>query len=264
MGNPGHREAATRNLVQSVGRAASLLHCFARGPRERTLTELAKETGLTPSTAHRILRTLTASGLLTHDPDVERYLPGPSLLELATSLLARDNLAGATEIIEALAVRTGETASIGIRDRKDIVILRHAESPEPLRFERPTSTRVPLHVSAMGKALLSFGSDPVEVAVEALLPLEPMTHHSLITSEELGYDLKVSKERGYTIVDEEQYLGVRSIGAPVLWSDGVARAAISIAGPKARLTDDRLPDVARAVTAAANAIRLQPFVGEEL
>ena len=177
--------------------------------------------------------------------------------------LATAEFLGATEILETLAVRTDETASLAIRDGNDIVILLQAQSTAWLRVERPVGTRIPLHVSAMGKALLAFGSEPPAAAIRALRPLAQLTPRSITAPRDLERDL-ATRERGYAVVDEEQLVGLRSIAAPVLWPDGVARAAVGVAGPTARITDERIPEIGRIVAAAAGAIQLHSSLGRML
>ena len=184
-----------RNLVQSVSRAASLLRCFSEPPAERSMTELAKQTGLTASTAHRLLRTLVEAGFLAHDGATERYSPGPALLELAGAVLTSPEFMGATEILESLALRTGETASLGIRQGNDVVILLQAESTSWLRLNRPVGSRVPLHGSAMGKALLAYGQEPPRRSIESLGELRELTRNTMTAPAKLEADLLDARAR---------------------------------------------------------------------
>jgi IclR family acetate operon transcriptional repressor len=252
-----------RNHVQSVSRAASLLRCFTEQPAERSMTELAKQTGLTASTAHRLLRTLVAAGLLAHNDDTERYFPGPALLELAGAVLTSPEFMGATEILEALALRTGETASLGIREGNDLVILLQAESTSWLRLNRPVRSRVPLHGSAMGKALLAYGAVPPRRSVKELGKLRELTPNTMTAPAKLVAELIETRQRGYAVADEEQHLGLRSIAAPILWPDGAARAALGVAGPTSRITLDRVQEIGRVVAAAAGAIQLNPSIADQ-
>jgi IclR family acetate operon transcriptional repressor len=249
--------------VQSVSRASALLRCFSEQPPERSLTELAKKTGLTASTAHRILRTLVDAGLLAHNGATERYSPGPALIELAGAVLTSPEFMGATEILEALAVRTGETASLAIREGNELVILLQAESTSWLRLDRPVGSRVPLHGSAMGKALLAFGPVSPRESVKQLGKLRELTRNTVTAPTKLVADLVATRERGYAIVDEEQHLGLRSIAAPIRWPDGVARAALGVAGPTSRITLDRVHEIGLTVAAAAGAIQLNPSIADQ-
>ena len=124
-----------------------------------------------------------------------------------------------------------------------VVVLR-AESAQPLRFDRPHGARVPLHASAMGKALLAFGPADPSQAVAELEPLERFTPHTL-TASALITDLEATRARGYAVNFEERHDGVGGVGAPVLDRHGVARAGVAVQGPIHGFGDDRIPILGR-------------------
>jgi hypothetical protein len=82
---PGDFRAATRRalqdalddpqLSQSLLRGLALLSCYSPDREWRTISELAKELDLPPSTAHRYARTLRAIGLLEQHPGTREYRP---------------------------------------------------------------------------------------------------------------------------------------------------------------------------------------------
>jgi IclR family acetate operon transcriptional repressor len=249
-------EPARGGQVQSVARAIALVRCFENGETSLTLTDLARRTGLNVSTAHRILRTLCAGELLAHDAPHERYTQGPAMIRLALVAFAAGGFSEALAVLEELVRETGESASLGIREGDDAVVLLSVQSDAALRFSRPPGSHVPLHVSAMGKALLAFGDTPIPDAVRALGPLRAATKKSLTSARRLERDLKAARARGYTVVDEEQHVGLRSIGAPVLDGRGAARAAVAVQGPVARLSEARFDEIGRAAQRAAAALLL--------
>jgi IclR family acetate operon transcriptional repressor len=243
-----------RNEVKSVTRALTLLRCFTDSEQSFTLTELANRTGLNLSTVHRLLRTLCLGEFLDHDAAAERYVPGPALVRLARSAFISSGLADAVSVLNEMVATTGESASLGVRDDMNVLVVLSAQTDNPLRFARPPGARVPLHVSAMGKALLAFGAEPIDETVRSLGPLEKWTAHTLTSRARLARDLRATRDRGFAIVDEEQHLGLRSVGAPIRDSDGVAQAAVALQGPTARIALDRLDGIAGVVTRAAGAL----------
>jgi len=244
--------------IQSVGRATALLRCFVETDEPLTLTELARATDMNPSTALRLLRTLCQGGVLRRDLGSEKYMRGPVLLALAQRAYQSTGMADALGMLESLVAATGESASLGIREGRFAVVLLRAESEAPLHFDRPAGTRVPLHLSAMGKALLAFGPLTIPEAVGELGPLESRTGASITKPAQLETVLRKVRDQGYALADEEQYAGVRSVGAPILDRDGVARAAIAIQGPTARISDAELTRYVDAVKATAAEIALLP------
>jgi IclR family acetate operon transcriptional repressor len=162
------------------------------------------------------------------------------------------------DILEHLVSRTGESASLGVRERNSIVVLLRSESDQLLRFDRPIGTRVQISTSAMGRSLLAFGPKDVPDAVKALGPLQSMTEHSVTSARVLEEELRTVRGQGFAVITDEQYVGLRSIGAPVLGSNGVARAAVAIQGPVARVADASVPATAEAVMDAANELAKIP------
>ncbi len=240
--------------VHSVQRAAALLTCFVDADKPLALSDLARRAGLTTSTAHRLLRTLVGADLLTYDQDTERYWYGPVLTRLARGAFQSNGALEAHDVLQRLVEETGESASLGVREHDHVVVVLSAQSGAALRFTRREGATVPLHTSAMGKALLAFGGEPIEAAVRSLGSLTPVTPRSLTSRKALITDLRAARERGYTTVDEEQHLGVFSIGVPILDSDGVAHAAVALQGPVARLRTERRDEVVHHLRDAALAL----------
>jgi DNA-binding IclR family transcriptional regulator len=116
-------------------------------------------------------------------------------------------------------------------------------SIEPLRFEQRPGTRVPLHVSAMGKALLAWSGGPPEADAK----LERFTPHSITSSSRLTRELERIREQGYSLNDEERNLGVRAVAVPMLDAEERAVAAIALQGPTVRLTDRRIPKLVKSL-----------------
>jgi len=253
------RERGTQ--TQSVARSIALLRCFLGAEAGLTLSELARRTDLNVSTSYRLLQTLCAGGMLEREGDSERYVVGPVFVALARSAFVAAGMGDARDILRSLVASTHESASLGVADDGFVVVILREESGELLKFDRPPGARVPLYLSAMGKALLAFGPEPISTAVRALGPLAVATPRTLTSARALERDLKASVARGFTLVDEEQFPGVRSIGAPVFGADGALRAAVAVQGPTVRITNDRLESLGAAVRDAATALSALPGLG---
>jgi IclR family acetate operon transcriptional repressor len=151
--------------------------------------------------------------------------------------------------LERLAERTGEAGNLGVRVGGDVMVVIHVPSRHPLRFEQRPGTRVPVHVSAMGKALLAAGEDS---AVPDRLP--GFTGNSIRTRAALLAELARVREQGYAVNDEERDLGVRTIAAVVRDARDRPVAAVALQAPVVRLADDRIPKLAAEVRSAATRI----------
>ena len=141
--------------------------------------------------------------------------------------------------------------SLGTRIGDDVLIVLHVDSPHPLRFDQPPGTFVPVHASAIGKALLAFARDPA-AEVAALGDLGAFTAATLTSSDALVADLERTRARGWALNDGERHGGVRTMAAPISDRNGAVWAGVAIQGPTARLTDQRLDELAPLLLAAVD------------
>jgi IclR family acetate operon transcriptional repressor len=240
--------------AQAVERALALLGCFEEADELR-LTDLARRTGLRPSTAYRILRALCRNGYVAQDPGSERYRLGVRTALLGRRAAGALGLDAAQPVLDALAVATGESTALGIGDGTaapgHVVMALVASSPQRLRFDHIAGDRVRAHASAIGKVLLAFaGDDPADVAAR-LGALERYTDRTIVEPAALAAELGRVRRRGYAVNHAERYDAVVAVAAPVLDAGGRARAGVGIQGPATRLTTARLRTLAADATDAA-------------
>ena len=225
-----------RDSVQSLERAFDLLEALAAGG-ELGVTELANRTGLVPSTAHRLLHTLTKRGYVTQSPETGRYLLGYKVVEVASGLEhRRERLrAVARPHLEGIQRATGETVNLVVLEADRVVYIDQVEGSRNVRMFTTVGTSVLAHTTGSGKAIMAFG--PPE-AVEALYgdrELERLTKRTLTTLAALADDYKRIRRRGYALDNEEHEEGVGCVAAPVFDHTGRPCAAISVSGPTARI-----------------------------
>ncbi|HET9443602.1 MAG TPA: IclR family transcriptional regulator, partial [Acidimicrobiales bacterium] len=202
--------------------------------------------------AHRLTRALCAGGLLTQDPESDRYQLGPLLVVLGRMAEERLGVARALPHLRRLADETGESVNLGIRAGGDVLVVADAASPQPLRFNQASGSRVPVHTSAMGKCLLAASGD-VRGAVSSLPRLDPVTPRTITDRRRLQDELETVGRRGWALNDEERNPGVRAVAVPVAHRGRVV-AALAVQGPTLRLPDDRLPDLVERLAATAAAV----------
>jgi len=215
------------------------------------LSEIARAVGLTPSTAHRLLRALIAAGYVEQEPTSEHYRLGLGVAVLGQRALEHSGYNLARSVLEQLATDTGESASLGIRRGTEVVVIERASSPAALRFDHPTGAEIAMHASAMGKVLLAFSTNAIAAEVEALGRLERFTDATRTAHDDVVADLEQVATLGFATNIEERHVGVCGLAAPVRARSGVAHAAIAVQGPSVRLTPARLAELAPVVIAAA-------------
>jgi DNA-binding IclR family transcriptional regulator len=230
-----------RTGTQAVDRALRVLHVLESTPDDLGVTALAGACGLTVSTTHRLLKALSAAGLVAQDPATERYHLGVGLIALGRRAEARLGLHRWHDALERLAAETGESASLGTRVGHEVLVADHVPSAKPLRFDAGIGARVPIHASAMGKMLLSLADD-LTAEVAALGTLQRFTERTLSDPARLVAELETIRHRGWSLNDGERDPGVRAVAVAVPDAGGPA-AALAVQGPEVRLTDERLASV---------------------
>jgi DNA-binding IclR family transcriptional regulator len=223
----------TLSTVRNAVRALAVL--AETGPLR--LTALADELGLGKSTAHLLLQTLREDGLVDYDPATSAYRVGLRVFEIGATAVEQGGF-GARLIgaMEDLARRSNESVSLGVLNAGSVLFVQRIESPEILRADIRLGTRMPLHASASGKALLAAMS---EEEVARLLPesLPATARRTLRQRDALLAELRQIRERGYASQLEEFVDGIAALAAPVFDAGGRALAALSIAGPIGRFDE---------------------------
>jgi len=237
-----------------------VLKCFQDGDPELRLSAIARDTGLSVSTTHRLLAALCDEGFLVQDPDTERYLLGPVLVLLGQRGARAGGLDEAHAVLSDLTGQTGESATLAVRSGNDAIVVALSPSPQRLRFDHGIGSRIALHASAMGKVLVACTAADLATEVRALGPLERFTGHTITSKAALTVELRAVRERGWAHNIEERYDGVVGAAAPVMGDDGDAVAAVGVQGPSARLDVGDSSDLVAAVRDAARRLdgRLVP------
>lgn len=231
--------------------AMAVLDLFSFERRELGVLEVARLLGRPKSTVSRWLSAMEGAGYLVRDEATARYrisMRLAALGELARQVttLQRE----ARPVLEWLAATTGETSNLAVLDGAEAVNVEVAVSPRPIMHVGWVGRRLPLHLSAAGKALLAWRGAS---EVERLLPevLEARTSHTITDRCALLEDLALSRERGYTVAWAELELDMVAAGAPVRDHRGETVGALAISAPISRVTREQLGELAAQVVRAA-------------
>jgi DNA-binding IclR family transcriptional regulator len=215
--------------IASAHRAVALLDALAEGGELGT-NELARRTGLTPSTVSRQLGTLFESGLVEHVPATGRYRLGIRVVQLASAVLARlDVRTVARPHLEELVRATGETATLSVPAADDAVTVDFVPSAHYVQhvtqFGRPSIG----HATSAGKVMLAFADRALPRA-----PLRSFTPRTITDPAALARELDRVRRRGYAEAVEEREPGLAAIAAPIFGSTGDLAAIVALQGPTGR------------------------------
>jgi len=236
--------------VQSVHRALDVLEALAAAGGTASLTDLAAACGLPVPTLHRLANTLADRGYLRQGPD-RRYSLGSRLVPLGTDAHA---LLGerALPVLRGLAELTGESANLAVLTQGRAEYVAQAPGRHTMRTFTEVGNRVALHCTGVGKALLAAIAPAHAARLLGMGPLEARTAATLTDPVAVRAEIELIRERGYALDEGEMEIGVRcvAVGMP-----GTAPMAVSVSGPAARMTDDRITPVVTALREATARLR---------
>src|SRR2546423_10062069 len=218
---PNPNEERKRGSIQSIDRATAILKALASGPRRLGVSELADRLGLARPTVHGLLQTLQSHGFVEQDRHSDKYQLGPGLLQLGYSYLDLNELrARSITYAHHLATRTGAAVRVGVMHGASVVVVHHVFRPDAAFGVLEVGLQLPLHASALGKAVLAFL--PAQVLEDLLAePLARLTKQTLSESN-LRQELKVIRDSGIATERDEAVLGESSAAAPIFDHGGQA------------------------------------------
>jgi DNA-binding IclR family transcriptional regulator len=223
-----------RGTIQSVDRAARILKVLASGPRRLGVSEIADRLSLTRPTVHGLLQTLQAHGFVEQDRDSDKYQLGAGLLQLGNSYLDLNELRSRSIVhAERLASRADAAVRVGVMHGASVVIVHHVFRPDTTLQILEVGAELPLHASALGKAMLAYSS---EQAIDDLLADPPprLTSRTL-TPAVLRDQLAQIRERAFATEKDEAILGESSIASPIFDHSGHAVGAVGVVGDSDRI-----------------------------
>ncbi|QDX79983.1 IclR family transcriptional regulator [Denitratisoma sp. DHT3] len=230
--------AESRGGIQVIERMMKLLDTLSYHHDPISLKQLALETELHPSTAHRILAAMAAAGF------VERVEPGTyrlgiRLLELGNIVKSRINIRdSAMPLMQQLHQRLGESINLGVRQGDEIVYVERTSSGRSsVRVVHLVGARAPLHVTAVGKLYLAEGSAESVREYARRTGLPGRTSSSITNIVALEKELARVRRHGVAFDNEEIEVGLRCVAAPVRDDTGELVAGLSVSAPADRYND---------------------------
>ena len=215
----------SRGRIGSSGRAVAVLEALEDGGELGT-NELARRTGISPSTASRQLGTLVEGGLVEFDEDSGRYRLGLRLVQLGNAVLARLDVRNvARPHLEALAETVRETATLSVPGERDAITIDFVPTDRYVqgvtRLGRPSIG----HATAAGKVMLAFTN---RVPDE---PLARYTERTITDPLVLSQELEQIRRVGWADAYEEREPELNAIAAPVWSNRGALEAIVALQGP---------------------------------
>ncbi|HET9138372.1 IclR family transcriptional regulator [Actinophytocola sp.] len=232
-------------------RAVALLDAFDDAHRVLTLTALARRAGLPIATAHRLLADLTSARLLVRRPD-GGYEIGARVWHLGLLSPHTALREAALPYLQDLVATTGHTAHLAVLDGAGALVLERLAGTRSLPTRHTPGLRLPLHCTAVGKALLAHA--PAETRTCVLAGLDPHTRYTITDPCVLRRQLDQIRGSGVARSTQEHRLGVFSLAMAITGGSGPLAAVGLLAPLSSPRLSETLPPLRHATAAITASI----------
>jgi IclR family pca regulon transcriptional regulator len=229
--------AGDPNFMASLARGLAVIRAFTQQRRQLTIAQLSLSTGIPRAAVRRCLYTLSKLGYVVSD-DGRAYALRPRILALGHAYLSSTPLAIAVQpLLDQITSDLHESSSMAVLEGDDILyIARSSTTTRVMSIDLGIGSRLPAYCTSMGRVLLAGLPEAELKAHLARVKFARLTGRTVATPDELMNVLKTVRRDGYSVVDQELEIGLRSIGVPVVDRNGRAVAAINIGTQSSRVS----------------------------
>jgi IclR family transcriptional regulator, pca regulon regulatory protein len=231
---------------QSLERGLAILGCFTPERPVLGIADLAEELGMSRSTTHRYVITLTRLGYLEQGAR-RKYSLALRVTDLGISAMNSTGLYEHAHLyLDELRSRTGFTVSAAVLDGAEILVvdrLRGGRRGQRLiDFDHAPGSRLPAHCTAAGKLLLAHLPDPLQREVLAELELTKRAPNTIKSKTALREELQQLREDNLAVANEELEPGLYAIAAPIRSGTGEVSAAAAMTAHSSMISLEELID----------------------
>ena len=225
------------DFMTSLARGLAVIQAFSQKKRQLTISQVSAKTGFSRAAVRRCLYTLAKLGFAGSDDNRHFYLR-PRVLALGHSYISSMPLATAAQpILEHFSRLMHESCSIATLDGLDIVYVARANVTRIMAIDLGVGSRLPAFCTSMGRVLLAnLPPDELESFL-ARIEFTRYTERTIVTVDKLRPILRLALRNGYSIVDQELELGLRSMAVPIQNPGGKVVAAVNVGAHAQRVSN---------------------------
>ncbi|HEX4332022.1 MAG TPA: IclR family transcriptional regulator C-terminal domain-containing protein [Usitatibacter sp.] len=229
--------ASDPDFMASLARGLTVLRAFSQQRPNQSISQLAMRTDIPRAAVRRCLHTLVRLGYADHDAERRTFALRPKVLSLGYAYLSSIPLVTlAQPVLDALSEKLHESASLAVLEGDEIVYVARSKTIRRLMsVDLNVGSRLPAYCTSLGRVLLA--ARPPEELKQYLGHVHPVryTPRTVISRDQLRGVIEGVRAEGYSVVDEELEIGLRSIAVPVLDTRGHVTAAINASTQASRL-----------------------------
>lgn len=234
-------EAKSKKQNLSLARAMRILEVMSRYRKPARLLDIAKDSGLTSSTAYRFLNSLIECRYVSKDEESQTYRLTLKLASIGYTSRQNYQITGNLQsCVDRISNHFNESASLCIEDNMQVVYVATHEGPNRMLSTLSRIGKIaPMHCTGTGKILLTEYSDDKLQELESKIGFERFTEKTVCDLASLKNLLSQIRNQGYAWDDEECELGAKCLAVPVRDYTGKIVASLSISCPIQRFPEEK-------------------------
>ena len=241
--------------TQAIARTFQLIKLFDDENPIWSLPRLIESSGLKRTTAFRLLAALEAEGIVRRTANGD-YTLGPALILMGGRAIRANPLRTiAQPFLYNLVQQTAESVTLDVlwvteTGQSTSMVIEEKLGQHVLGMSQYIGARFPAHTTSTGKVLLAFQTDAA-LAQLNLSELAPFTDETITTIAHLQAEFDQIRRQGFATTRNELEIGLAALAAPIFNHHGEVQAALCIAGPSSRLTEQRVAELCEVVVETA-------------
>ena len=238
----------------AVKKAFQILKLISDSDRGMSISDLARNLGISKGTIHGIVSVLEELGAINRDSRTKKFELGLTLFELGRHAYSHIDLREmARPAMERLMEKIQETVFLGALNREQVTILDVVEPRQDFKITAPVGSTISFFTPATGKAFLSAVDENEAIRRIKAKGLPEYTDKSITDPERFLSEVKNAREKGYATDDEEYITGVRAVAA-LIKAENNRQAAIWVVGFKASLNENKMEILKKEIKEAVESI----------
>jgi IclR family transcriptional regulator, pca regulon regulatory protein len=234
------RFSGDANFMASLARGLAVIQAFSMEKRQQTISQLSIKTGLSRAAVRRCLYTLSRLGFAGSD-DSRHFFLQPRILSLGHSYISSMPLAASAQpVMRHLSEILHESCSIATLDGIDVVYVARVNVTRIMSIDLVVGSRLPAFCTSMGRVLLANLSPAELESFFERVQFTSFTERTIVSAEKLRQALRLVLRNGYSLVDQELEVGLRSMAVPIRNPNGKVVAALNVGVHAQRLSVQEL------------------------
>lgn len=229
------------SFMTSLARGLAVVRAFSDQRRSLTIAQISHKTGIPRAAVRRCLYTLKRLGYA--DSEANNFFLKPKILSLGYSYLSSTPLTvSAQPCLNGISRALNESCSLAVLDNEEVLYVARSATSRVMSIALNTGSRLPAYCTSLGRVLLASLPEEAIQRYFDTVKLRAYTERTVVSVARLREILSEVRVSGYSVVEEELEVGLRSIAVPVRGASGIVHAALNVGAQATRVSTRQMEE----------------------